>query len=157
MKKIISTGLLLLAIVFSGAVNAQEVTDADKLIGIWEPSHGKAKVKVEKIGEKYYGKIVWLREPIDPETSGPKLDKNNPDKNLQNKPLRGFRILKDFQFTDKNEWTEGTIYDPENGNTYSCIIKMTDDNTLDIRGYIGVSVLGRTDIWKRLKMPPKKK
>ncbi|MDC1451192.1 DUF2147 domain-containing protein [Vicingaceae bacterium] len=157
MKKIISTGLLLLAIVFSGAVNAQEVTDADKLIGIWEPSHGKAKVKVEKIGEKYYGKIVWLREPIDPETNGPKLDKNNPDENLQNKPLRGFRILKDFQFTDKNEWTEGTIYDPENGNTYSCIIKMTDDNTLDIRGYIGVSVLGRTDIWKRLKMPPKKK
>ncbi len=157
MKKIISTGLLLLATVFIGAVNAQEVTDADKLIGIWEPSHGKAKVKVEKIGEKYYGKIVWLREAIDPETNKPKLDKNNPDENLQNKPLRGYRILKDFQFTDKNEWTEGTIYDPENGNTYSCIIKMTDENTLDIRGYIGVSVLGRTDIWKRLKMPSKKK
>tara|TARA_B110000503_G_C7144956_1_gene412503 strand:+ start:723 stop:1196 length:474 start_codon:yes stop_codon:yes gene_type:complete len=157
MKKIISTGLLLLAIVFSGAVNAQDSAEGDKLIGIWEPSHGKAKVKVEKIGEKYYGKIVWLKEPIDPETKAPKVDKNNPDEKMQNKPLRGYRILKDFQYTDKNEWTEGTIYDPENGNTYSCIIKMTDENTLDIRGFIGVSVLGRTDIWKRLQMPSKKK
>ena len=103
MKKIISTGLLLLAIVFSGAVNAQDSAEGDKLIGIWEPSHGKAKVKVEKIGEKYYGKIVWLREPIDPETKAAKVDKNNPDEKMQNKPLRGFRILKDFQYTDKND------------------------------------------------------
>jgi len=157
MKKIISTGLLLLAIVFSGSLTAQDSAEADRLTGVWEPCHGKAKVKIEKIADKYYGKIVWLKEPIDPETKQPKLDKNNPDEKLQNKPLRGYRILKDFQYTDKNEWTEGTIYDPENGNTYSCIIKMTDDNTLDIRGYIGVSVLGRTDIWKRLQMPSKKK
>jgi len=157
MKKIISTSLLLLAIVFSGSLTAQDSAEADRLTGVWEPSHGKAKVKIEKIADKYYGKIVWLKEPIDPETKKPKLDKNNPDEKLQNKPLRGYRILKDFQYTDKNEWTEGTIYDPENGNTYSCIIKMTDDNTLDIRGYIGVSVLGRTDIWKRLQMPSKKK
>ncbi len=157
MKKIISTSLLLLAIVFSGSLTAQDSAEADRLTGVWEPSHGKAKVKIEKIADKYYGKIVWLKEPIDPETKQPKLDKNNPDEKLQNKPLRGYRILKDFQYTDKNEWTEGTIYDPENGNTYSCIIKMTDDNTLDIRGYIGVSVLGRTDIWKRLQMPSKKK
>jgi len=157
MKKIISTSLLLLAIVFSGSLTAQDSAEADRLTGVWEPSHGKAKVKIEKIANKYYGKIVWLKEPIDPETKQPKLDKNNPDEKLQNKPLRGYRILKDFQYTDKNEWTEGTIYDPENGNTYSCIIKMTDDNTLDIRGYIGVSVLGRTDIWKRLQMPSKKK
>ena len=157
MKKIISTSLLLLAIVFSGSLTAQDSAEADRLTGVWEPSHGNAKVKIEKIADKYYGKIVWLKEPIDPETKQPKLDKNNPDEKLQNKPLRGYRILKDFQYTDKNEWTEGTIYDPENGNTYSCIIKMTDDNTLDIRGYIGVSVLGRTDIWKRLQMPSKKK
>jgi uncharacterized protein (DUF2147 family) len=157
MKKVISTGLLLLAMVVSGALTAQDDAKADQLIGIWEPSHGKAKVKVEKIGEKYYGKIVWLKEPMDPETKAAKVDKNNPDEKMQNKPLRGYRILKDFQYTDDNEWTEGTIYDPENGNTYSCIIKMTDENTLDIRGYIGVSVLGRTDVWKRLKMPSKKK
>ena len=155
MKKLVSVVLLLLAITVSDSLNAQN--DGDRLVGIWEPSHGKAKVKIEKIGTKYYGKIVWLREPIDAETKKPKVDKNNPDEKMRSTPLRGYRILKDFQYTDKNEWTEGTIYDPENGNTYSCIIKMTDENTLDIRGFIGVSVLGRTDIWKRLKMPSKKK
>lgn len=126
--------------------------EADKLIGVWEPSHGKARVKIEKIGTKYYGKIVWLKEPNDPETGQPKVDKNNPDASQRNVPLKGYRILKDFIHAGKGEWTEGTIYDPENGSTYKCIIKMKDDNTLDIRGYIGVEALGRTDVWKRLEM-----
>ena len=49
--------------------------EGDRLVGIWAPSNGKARVKVEKIGNKYYGKIVWLREPIDPVTQKPKVDK----------------------------------------------------------------------------------
>ena len=105
----------------------------------------------------YPFKIVWLKEPNDPETGNPKVDKNNPDESMTSTPLRGYRILKDFEYTDKNNWSEGTIYDPENGSTYSSTIKMKDDNTLDIRGYIGVSALGRTDVWKRLQMPSKKK
>ena len=126
------------------------------MIGVWEPSHGKAKVKIDKIGDKFYGRIVWLKTAKNPETGEPRVDKNNPDESLRNTPLRGYRILKDFVYAGEDEWSEGTIYDPENGNTYSCSIKMTDENTLDIRGYIGVSALGRTDIWKRLKMPSKK-
>jgi uncharacterized protein (DUF2147 family) len=126
--------------------------EGDRLIGIWEPSNGKARVKVEKIGTKYYGKVVWLKEPIDPVTQKPKVDKNNPDASMQNVPLKGYRLLKDFIYSGKDEWTEGTIYDPENGSTYSCVINMKDKNTLDIRGYIGVKALGRTDVWKRLEI-----
>lgn len=130
-------------------------TEGDRLIGVWEPSNGRARVKVEKIGSKYYGKIVWLKEPTDPVTKQAKTDKNNPDPALQNIPLKGYRNLKDFVYSGKNEWNEGTIYDPLNGSTYSCTIKMKDKNTLEIRGYIGVSALGRTDIWKRLEVKPK--
>ena len=126
--------------------------EGDRLVGIWAPSNGKARVKVEKIGNKYYGKIVWLREPIDPVTQLPKVDKNNPDASMQNVPLKGYRLLKDFIYSGKNEWTEGTIYEPENGSTYSCLITMKDNNTLDIRGYIGLKALGRTDVWKRLEI-----
>ena len=126
--------------------------EGDRLVGVWEPSNGKARVKIEKIGNKYYGKIVWLREPIDPVTQLPKVDKNNPDASMQNVPLKGYRLLKDFIYLGKNEWTEGTIYDPENGSTYSCLITMKDNNTLDIRGYIGLKALGRTDVWKRLEL-----
>jgi uncharacterized protein (DUF2147 family) len=124
--------------------------DGDRLVGLWEPSNGKVRVKIEKIGSKYFGKIVWLREPLDPTTKAPKVDKNNPDESMRNVPIKGYRLLKDFSYSEKDEWKDGTIYDPENGSVYNCVINMKDENTLDIRGYIGVKALGRTDVWKRI-------
>ena len=61
--------------------------EADRLIGVWEPSHGKARIKIEKVGTRYYGKIVWLKEPNDPDTKQPKVDKNNPDAAMRTSPL----------------------------------------------------------------------
>jgi len=138
---------------FAHSISAQD--QGDRIIGIWEPSNGKARVKIEKIGTRYYGKIVWLKEPNDPETGKPKVDKNNSDANLQTVPLKGYRLLKDFNFKSGNEWDGGTIYDPENGSTYDCVITMKDNNTLDIRGFIGISAFGRTDVWKRLQTQKK--
>ncbi|EIM78400.1 hypothetical protein A3SI_03990 [Nitritalea halalkaliphila LW7] len=109
-------------------------------------------MKIDQIEDKFYGRIVWLKEPNDPNTGKPKVDQNNPDESMRNVPLRGYRMLKDFVYNGKGEWTEGTIYDPESGNTYNCVITMKDDNTLDIRGYVGVKTFGRTDTWKRLKI-----
>ena len=151
MKKLLALVLVLGATLLTGSQSfkAQDA-EGDLLVGVWEPSHGKARVKVEKIADKYYGKIVWLREPNDPETGQPKVDKNNPDESMRKVPLKGYRLLKDFTYAGKKEWVDGTIYDPENGNTYSCVIKAKDDNTLDIRGYIGVKTFGRTDVWKRV-------
>jgi uncharacterized protein (DUF2147 family) len=149
MKKIIYLSILALSFfAFSAFKTAND--EGDRLLGVWEPSNGRARVKIEKIGTKYYGKIVWLKEPNDPKTNLPKTDKNNPDPTLQNAPLKGYRMLKDFVYSGADEWAEGSIYDPLNGSTYSCTIKMEDPNTLNIRGYIGVSALGRTDVWKRL-------
>lgn len=65
MKKILVTLSVLLALAFIVPAQAQ---DGDALVGVWEPSHGKARVKIEKIADKYYGKIVWLKEPLDPDT-----------------------------------------------------------------------------------------
>ena len=64
--------------------------------------------------------------------------------------LVGSVILKNFEFTGKS-WEEGTIYDPTNGKTYSCTIKMKKANELEIRGFIGISLLGRTTVWTRVK------
>lgn len=155
MRKLLITGFILMA---ATLVMGWMQNDAagDRLLGVWEPSNGRARVKVEKIGTKYFGKIVWLKEPIDPETGKPKVDKNNPDESLRNVPLKGYRMLKDFVYKGEDEWTDGTIYDPLNGSTYSCTIKMKDANTLEIRGYIGISTFGRTDVWKRLQVPAKK-
>lgn len=144
--------LLLTGIVMSFGIGLASIydADADKLLGTWEPGDGRSKIKIEKIGTKYFGKIVWLKEPNDPATKKPKLDKNNPDTAMRNNPLKGNRILKDFVYAGKKEWGSGTIYDPKNGKTYKCVINMKDENTIDIRGYIGIKAIGRTDTWKRV-------
>jgi uncharacterized protein (DUF2147 family) len=147
--------LLLFSLICFNAFSQAPAPDGDRLTGIWEPSHGKARIKIDKIADKYFGKIVWLREPNDPATQQPKVDKNNPDESMRQVPLKGYRILKDFTYKGAGEWVDGTIYDPENGSTYSCVIKMRDNNTLDIRGYIGIKTFGRTDVWKRLEIKKK--
>ena len=121
---------------------------ADDILGTWMTGEGKGKVKIEKAGNKYYGKLVWLREPTYPDGQ-PKVDKNNPNASQRTTPLLGLQILKDFNF-DSGEWEDGTIYDPNNGKTYSCMITMPDKNTLHVRGYIGISLIGRTQVWKRM-------
>jgi uncharacterized protein (DUF2147 family) len=124
-------------------------TEADAILGVWESGNGKARIKIDKAGEKFNGRIVWLREPND-ENGKAKVDKNNPEEALRLKPLLGYSMLKNFSFAGDKVWEDGTIYDPESGSTYSCTIEMTDKNTLDVRGYIGVSLFGRTDVWKRV-------
>lgn len=159
MKNIVTLlGAFALVFAFSSFTsNPMSVNDGgDDLIGLWETGNGKARVKIEKIGSKYYGKIVWLREPIDPVTKKPKVDKNNPDEKMRNVPLRGYRMLKDFVYdSEEKEWSGGTIYDPESGSLYNCVIKK-DKEVLNIRGYVGVKALGRTDTWKRIKLKSKK-
>ena len=144
---------LVLVLAATGLTMAQSV-EGDLILGVWESGSGKARVKIDKLGEKYFGRIVWLREPNN-EEGKPKVDKNNPDEKLRNTPLLGYRMLKDFVYTGEKNWEEGTIYDPENGSTYSCEITMTDENTLDVRGFIGLSVFGRTDVWKRVQIKKK--
>jgi uncharacterized protein (DUF2147 family) len=144
--------LLFFAQLLSLAIFAQ--TESDAILGVWESGSGKARVKIDKAAEKFTGRIVWLREPNNDEGK-PKTDKNNPDEKLRSTPLLGYRMLRDFQYKGEKTWEEGTIYDPENGSTYSCTIKMTDENTLDVRGFIGVSLFGRTDVWKRVQLKKK--
>jgi uncharacterized protein (DUF2147 family) len=129
-------------------------SEGDAILGVWETGSGKARVKIDKVGEKFFGKVVWLREPLN-EEGKPKVDKNNPDEKLRTVPLLGYKLIKDFSFKGEKVWEDGTIYDPENGSTYSCTIKMTDENTLDVRGFIGVSLFGRTDVWKRIQLKKK--
>lgn len=117
--------------------------------GIWLNQDEDAKIEIFENGGKYYGKIVWLKTPIDPETNKPKIDKNNPNPALRSRPTLGLEILKDFSFDGKSEWKNGTIYDPKSGKTYSCYIRMESINKLKIRGFIGVSMLGRTTYWTR--------
>ena len=63
------------------------------------------------------------------------------------KPIVGLVIVQGLK-KDGNIWTDGTILDPANGKRYSCNISLNEDGTLDVRGYLGFSLLGRTQVWK---------
>ncbi len=123
--------------------------DEDTILGVWYTEGGKSKVEIYKKDDKFYGKIIWLKIPND-EYGNPKKDIKNPDENKRDRKIVGLLILKNFEYDGNKEWDNGEIYNPEDGETYNCVISMPDDGkTLDVRGYIGISLFGKTTVWKR--------
>jgi uncharacterized protein (DUF2147 family) len=149
MKKLLISSFSALFLLLVGSSFAPITDNADAIVGVWKTGEGNAMVRIYKNGEKYQGKVVWLKEPNDPETGKPKLDKNHPDESTKTRPVLGLINIWGFSYKEKNLWDDGNIYDPKNGSTYSCTIKMINSNTLEVRGYIGVAIIGRTDNWTR--------
>lgn len=146
MKKLSLLTFLLCIFQFSGFAQVSE----SMIIGVWTPGHGKARVQIEKIKDKYYGKTVWLKEPNDPTTGKPKVDVNNPEVSLRSRPRLGLTILKDFVYDGDGVFKDGTVYDPESGKTYCGKITIKSATTLDMRGSIcSFKLLGRTDTWTK--------
>ncbi len=77
------------------------------------------------------------------------MDENNQKESLRKRPILNLPILSHFVKKDDDTYEDGTIYDPKNGKTYSCIITYRSDKELGIRGYVGVSIIGRTTTWER--------
>jgi uncharacterized protein (DUF2147 family) len=154
MKKhiLLLAGILVSSLTF---LASSQGVHSDDIVGLWETGSGKARVNIIKSGNYFYGRIVWLKEPLN-EEGKPKVDKNNPDESKRTTPLLGYRMLSSFEYKGDNLWEDGTIYDPESGSTYNCKITMDDKNTMNIRGFIGIAAFGRTDVWKRLEMKKKK-
>ena len=125
------------------AVKAQ----TDKIEGVWYNDIKSAKIQISKGADgKFNGKIIWLKEPL--KNGKPKTDEENKDEKLRSRPVIGLHILEGFVPDGADKYTDGKIYDPKNGKTYSCNITYKG-KTLAIRGYIGVSLFGRTTTWER--------
>jgi uncharacterized protein (DUF2147 family) len=141
MKKLI---MMMLFVAVSVSAMAQA---GDAILGKWATANGEDHVYIYKKGNKFFGKLGWIKFPD--ENGKPKVDKNNPDDALKTRPVLNLELLKDFTF-DGEKYVDGKIYDPKSGKTYSC--KMTiDGNTLRVRGYVGISLLGRTEVWTKVK------
>ncbi|MDX9758918.1 MAG: DUF2147 domain-containing protein [Bacteroidota bacterium] len=141
---------LLFVLLFAHVSTAvAQTAEADLVIGNWLVQDKKAKVQIFKRGNTYFGKIVWLKEPTN-EDGTPKLDKENPESKRRSRPILGLELLRDFVYDEDRVWEDGEIYDPKNGKTYSCKMTLSEDNrTLEVRGFIGISLLGRTQVWSR--------
>lgn len=108
-----------------------------------ETKQAKSIVEIFKKSDgKYYGKVSQLLiKPADPNCTGCKDDRKG-------KPILGMEIIRGLK-KDGDEFTGGTITDPKSGKTYKCTITKSGDK-LNVRGYMGVSVFGRTQTWDKV-------
>ena len=124
------------------------------ILGIWKTEKGESKVEIFMCGEKFCAKIIWLQNPnyIDSrygEVGTPVIDRKNPDQALQSRPVLGLRILDGFTAEGENTWGNGTCYDPKSGNTYRGKIYLAAPDRLELRGYVGIPLFGRSTVWTR--------
>ena len=160
MKKIIG---IFLFFIFNFSIQASE---PDAILGFWFADEGKSKIEIYKCKTKYCGRIVWLEEPNYPANDDKgmaglvKIDRENESKDLRSRAIVGLDIVTDFVFDktseyqdedekDASSWTDGKIYDPRNGKMYSCNMALTNPKQLEVNGYIGIPLFGRTVTWLR--------
>lgn len=143
MRTLLLIFVALLSAAFSPVPMLPDPPAADALVGRWLTADKRGIVQISgPPSGPYGGKIVG---PLTP----PRLDANNPDPALRRRPLLGVALLQGFRYAE-GAWTGGTIYDPNNGKTYSCTLRLPSANALEVRGYVGLSLFGRTETWTRL-------
>lgn len=134
-------------ILFTFILSFYSTLNAQSIIGEWETFDDETGdktsiVEIYNKNDKYFGKITHLY--LDPLDSV--CDKCEGDK--FNQPIIGLVIIENL-VKDDDEFNNGTILDPNNGKTYKCYIELENPNEIKLRGYIGFSLLGRTQYWQR--------
>lgn len=124
-------------------VNTQLNAQNQILGHFWTPEKdGKMEIFKKQDG-KFYGRFTWVKDDT--------KDIHNPNPALRDKMVSEVEFLYGFKYNGKDAWEEGKIYDPNDGKTYSCTIKVDPKNNLLVRGYIGISLFGRTETFERIK------
>jgi uncharacterized protein (DUF2147 family) len=151
MKRAVLALLLTFLLLVSFALAADE----ERIVGLWITPENDCKIEISKSGSKYCGRIAWLKEPLYPADDDrgmagrPVVDRDNPNPNLRSRPLIGLQLIEGFAYIGKNVWEKGTIYNPDNGKTYRCKMILSGPNRLEVRGFIGIPLLGATSVWTR--------
>lgn len=105
---------------------------AQEILGKWWNEEKTAQILVYKSGKYYNGKIIHHINPA-------------------KQHLINTMVMKQFVTTDQKVYEEGTVYDPKSGKTYSGKITQTSKDKLEMRGYVGISLFGRSSYWTRVK------
>jgi len=138
----------LFALILMSATTAFGAGPAD-VVGLWKTDGGDSRLELFRCGDKICGKIVWLKVPhyIDSK-DGPvgttKIDRRNPAPALRTRPILGLQVMRGLIAKGDNRWENGICYDPESGKNYKCKMQLVPPDKLKLRGYIGISLIGRT-------------
>ena len=99
-------------------------------------------------GQTLCGRLLWFRiKPGDPNQQG--LDTANPKPELRNRPLCGLVFMTGFKPAEPGSWKDGKVYDTDGGNTYGGTMRLQSDGRLRLRGYIGIPLIGGSEVWTR--------
>lgn len=132
----------------------------DAIMGYWVMPDGSALIEITTTpglsakNTVYVARIVALREKqfttLDKgaPSGQTRRDIHNPDEALRQRPLEGLTIANGLKY-DGGSWSGGLIYDPASGNTYRCKLDLVKEGFLRVRGYLGISLLGRTMYWQK--------
>jgi uncharacterized protein (DUF2147 family) len=134
------TAVLCLALGTLSAATAAEPT------GTWLTQQGDARVQVAKCGASMCGTIVWLRDPIDPQTGKPQVDDKNSNPALRNRKIIGLRIFS--MAPDGSGGYAGSIYNADDGQTYRSKIILRSAAQLEVQGCAGP--LCGSEQWRRV-------
>ena len=143
---------------FLWLISASLVLAADDgVTGTWKTADGRALIEIYRCGANICGRVAWLREPCFPAddregmAGKPRIDRYNPDPEKRNRRVIGLQIMEGFTHNGNNRWEGGTIYDADTGRTYRSRITLVGPNRLELHGYIGIPLFGRSSIWTRQK------
>ena len=139
--------IFLFSIFFSGLSFATQAGNADQIVGVWESPSGELMIKIDKVGNHFQGRIVWL------ETSGENqlaLDEYNPEERLRKMPLKGNKIIQELSFNSSESlWDGGTFYNHKEGKLYNCKIILQSSDQIKITKYTQNNKTGIIETWTR--------
>jgi uncharacterized protein (DUF2147 family) len=117
--------------------------------GTWLTEAGTSRIKIADCGGALCGNIVWMKEPIDPETQKPRADKMNPDTARRTRPLMGVTIVIGMRPSGADKWS-GQVYNAEDGKTYSGSITMVSAGALKLEGCALAGLICKAQTWTRV-------
>ena len=122
--------------------------DPSGVLGNWMAKSEKIAIEIYRCEKYLCGKIIWVIKPY--RNNGEfKRDKHNPDPALRQRGYCGIEVVRGLRGKNDRVWRRGTFYNPKKGTTYDLDIKLRDDGRLELRGYIGIRLLGKSEIWYR--------
>jgi uncharacterized protein (DUF2147 family) len=145
--------LMLAAALAAGAAlcaNGSLAQPAPQLEGTWLTADGAAMIRFEQCVPSRCGRLVWLRDPIDPETGAQLLDKNNPDPALRTRQLLGIALITDVTPVRQGEW-QAKAYNAEDAGTYAVTLRLAAPDKLALKGCGLAGLICRTEYWSRAR------
>lgn len=147
-----ASGIAVLAGLFlTLSARAEAAPPPSALEGWWLDGTGRAGIRFERCdgdAATVCGSIHWLLHPVTA-TGVPEADILNKDNHLRGRRVCGMPLLGGFVAEAPNRWSNGWIYNPDDGETYRSVITLGHDGTLHVQGYVGFALFGKSEIWTR--------